>query len=193
MSRARALLPSLALLLVTGVVGCTAEAKPAPVEEDQASPFQDCAALSASSTTAAKSDLPDLELPCFTGGQPFRLADLRGPAVINLWASWCAPCRAELPAMQRLADRTAGRLRVLGVDSGDARDDAASFGAAQGVHLPTLYDKDKALGTALGTLTLPATVYLDADGGHFVYNQAPLDDAGIAGLVRSHTGVTVSP
>ena len=95
--------------------------------------------------------------------------------------------------MQRLADRTTGRLRVLGVDTGDARDDAASFGAAQNVTLPTLYDRDKALGTALGTLTLPATVYLDANGRRFVYNQAPLDDAGIAKLVRTHTGVTVTP
>ena len=191
MSRPRWLLPSLALLLVAGMGGCTAEAKPAPVDDEQASPFADCAGLTPA--TGAKADLPDLELPCFTGGQPVRLADLRGPAVINLWASWCAPCREELPAMQRLADRTAGRLRVVGVDTGDARDDAASFGAAQNVTLPTLFDRDKALGTALGTLTLPATVYLDADGGRFVYNQAPLDDAGIAGLVRSHTGVTVSP
>jgi thiol-disulfide isomerase/thioredoxin len=184
-------MPPLALLLVAGIGGCTAEAKSGPVEEKQASPFADCAGISPA--TGKKPDLPDLELPCFTGGQPVRLADLRGPAVINLWASWCAPCREELPAMQRLADRTAGRLRVLGVDTGDARDDAASFGAAQNIDMPTLYDRDKALGTALGTPTLPVTVYLDADGRRFVYNQAPLDDAGIAGLVRAHTGVTVSP
>jgi thiol-disulfide isomerase/thioredoxin len=188
-SRARWLLPSLALLLLAG--GCTAEAKSPPAEDEQASPFAECTLLSPTNST--ETDLPDLELPCFTGGKPVRLADLRGPAVINLWASWCAPCREELPAMQRLADRTAGRLQVLGVDTGDARDDAASFGAAQGIDMPTLYDRDKTLGTALGTPTLPVTVYLDADGRRFVYNQAPLDDAGIAKLVRSHTGVTVSP
>jgi cytochrome c biogenesis protein CcmG/thiol:disulfide interchange protein DsbE len=203
-SRARRLLPPPALLLmagllVAGVGGCTTEAKSAPVEGEPASPFAECTTLSASPSlsaspvSAVKPDLPDLELPCFTGGQPFRLADLRGPAVINLWASWCAPCREELPAMQRLADRTAGRLHVIGVDTADARDDAASFGAAQDVDLPTLFDRDKALGLALGTPNLPATVYLDADGGRFVYNQAPLDDAGIAKLVRTHTGVTVSP
>ena len=44
------------------------------------------------------------------------LAELRGPAVINLWASWCAPCREELPAFQRLADAPAARCAVLGVD-----------------------------------------------------------------------------
>lgn len=193
MSRYRWLLPPLALLLVA----CTAEATSKEIKDEQASPYADCTALStppsAGPAKAARPDLPDLQLPCFTGGQSFRLADLRGPAVINLWASWCAPCRDELPAMQRLADRTAGRLHVLGVDTADARDDAASFGEARGVDLPTLFDRDRALATALGTVNLPATVYLNADGGRFVYNQATLDDAGIARLVRSHTGVTVSP
>jgi cytochrome c biogenesis protein CcmG/thiol:disulfide interchange protein DsbE len=174
-------------VLAAGLGGCTAEAQP-PAEP--ASPFADCAALAAAPGSAG--DLPDLTLPCFTGGQPVRLADLRGPTVINLWASWCGPCRMELPAMQRLADRAGDRLRVVGVDTGDGRDAAASFGTDTGVALPTLYDPDKALMSALGRSALPVTVFLDAKGRTYVYNQAALDDAGLARLVREHAGVTVA-
>ena len=172
-------------VLVAALAGCTAEAQP---PAGSASPFADCAALADS---PGPGNLPSLTLPCFTGGQPVRLADLRGPAVINLWASWCGPCRTELPAMQRLADRAGDRLRVVGVDTGDGRDEAASFGTDTGVALPTLYDRDKALMNALGRTALPVTVFLDAAGRTYVYNQVALDDAGLARLVREHTGVTV--
>jgi cytochrome c biogenesis protein CcmG/thiol:disulfide interchange protein DsbE len=146
---ARWLAPPLALLLAA----CTATEVPPPsAAEDAASPFADCASLSAppaASSAAAPSaavsapdrvaaavaDLPDFSLPCFTGGSPVRLAALRGPAVINLWGSWCEPCRAELPVMQELADATAGRLQVVGVDTRDSRDAGASFAAEKGVSL----------------------------------------------------------
>jgi thiol-disulfide isomerase/thioredoxin len=177
----------LTLAVLATLAGCTAEAKPPAGPQ---SPFAECAQLTAASGSAAS--LPDLTLPCFTGGRPVRLADLRRPAVINLWASWCGPCRGELPAMQRLADRAGDRLRVVGVDTGDGRDAAASFGTDTGVALPTLYDSDKALMNALGRTALPVTVFLDAAGRTYVYNQVALDDAGLARLVREHTGVTVT-
>jgi thiol-disulfide isomerase/thioredoxin len=141
----------------------------------------------------ATADLPDLTLPCFTGERPFRLAELRGPAVINLWGTWCPPCREELPAMQRLADRTAGRLHVVGVDTWDDRDAASSFGTDKRITMPTLYDREKQLATALGKVNLPVTVFVDAAGSRYVYNGTGLDDATLARLVTEHTGVTVQP
>jgi thiol-disulfide isomerase/thioredoxin len=139
----------------------------------------------------ARADLPDVELPCFTGAQPVRLADLRGPAVISLWASWCEPCREELPAMQRLADATAGRLTVLGVNTGDGRDAAASFAAAKNVTMPTLYDREQKLGSALGHVLLPVTVFVNASGKRHV-EPLPVDPPRLAELVRTHAGVTVA-
>ena len=115
-------------------------------------------ASSRATATGGAAGLPDLTLPCFTGGEPVRLANLRGPAVVNLWGSWCEPCRTELPAVQRLADRTAGRLHVIGVDTFDTRDAAGSFAADNGVRFATLYDRDKTLMSALGMANLPATV-----------------------------------
>jgi thiol-disulfide isomerase/thioredoxin len=190
------------LAIVLLLAGCTAAAEPAPAPAEQASPFADCAALTAAppsvapagpaASAGAKSGLPDLELPCFTGGQPVRLADVRGPAVINLWASWCEPCRTELPAMQGLADRAEGRLHVLGVDTGDGRDAAGSFGTSKNVTMPTLYDRNRELLAALGRINLPITIFVDSAGRDYVH-PLPLDARSLSDLVRKHTGVAVAP
>jgi thiol-disulfide isomerase/thioredoxin len=195
--RRAALAGSLPLVLLAAA--CTAEpaGQPAPAPEEP-SPFADCAALTgpppsaAPASAAAGAGLPDLELPCFTGGQPVKLTELRGPAVVNLWASWCGPCRDELPVMQRLADRAAGRLHVLGVDVGDARDAAASFGAGRQVTMPTLYDRERRLLSSLGRVNLPVTIFVDSAGRDYVH-ALPVDATELSELVRKHTGVTVTP
>ncbi len=185
---ARWLAPPLALLLVA----CTATEVPPPSPaEDAASPFADCAVLTAAPTAPA-ADLPEISLPCFTGGSPVQLTALRGPAVINVWGSWCGPCREELPVMQALADATAGNLRVVGVDTMDTREAGASFAADTGITFPTLFDPDKKLLTALGKINLPVTVFVGADGTQFVYTGKALDKPTLGGLVREHTGVTVT-
>src|SRR3954464_7397901 len=72
--------------------------------------------------------LPALTLPCLVGGHRERLADFRGPAVINLWASWCQPCLQELPAIEAYAQHAAGTVRVVGVVTDDPdRSAAQSF------------------------------------------------------------------
>ena len=170
--------------------GCTAEAK----QPDTPSPFGSCAELTASPAaangSAAVPDLPDLRLPCFTGGQTIGLRDLRGPAVINIWASWCDPCRRELPVMQRLADEAGDRLTVLGVDTGDRRDAGASFAADKKVTMPTLFDSDRKLINALARINLPITIFVDAAGKSYV-NLLPLGAPELTEMVRTHTGVTV--
>jgi cytochrome c biogenesis protein CcmG, thiol:disulfide interchange protein DsbE len=195
---ARSLLP--AVLLLSACTPATA-----PAAESVSSPFADCSTLASPPETSAsfssspppgggvggKSDLPDLSLECFTGGATTALTGLRGPAVINIWGSWCAPCRDELPVMQELAEATAGRLHVIGVNSHDTRDAAASFGADVGLTMPTLYDRDQTLMHALGRTTLPLTVFLDPTGATYVYSGKALDKPALGGLVRTHTGVTV--
>ncbi|MEU7903315.1 TlpA disulfide reductase family protein [Actinoplanes sp. NPDC049118] len=193
---ARWLTPPLALLLAACT---TAEAPPRADDGAAASPFAGCAALTQPPSGAASppapssgADLPPVSLPCFTGGESFALAGLRGPAVIGLWASWCAPCREELPLLQELADRTSGRLHVVGVDTRDGRDAGASFAADKAVSFPTLFDPDQKLLTGLGKVNLPVTVFVGADGGRYVYAGKALDRPTLGGLVRAHTGVTVT-
>ncbi|WP_305787450.1 TlpA family protein disulfide reductase [Symbioplanes lichenis] len=198
------------MVLVLG--GCTAgRVAPEEKSEKTVAPFAACAGLtdplpsqaaspapssiSADSSAVTDSDdsrLPDVSLPCFTGGEQIRVADLPGPAVINLWGSWCGPCREELPLMQELSDVTAGRLRVLGVDTRDQKDAGASFAAEHMVSMPTLYDRETKLLTALGRSTLPVTVFVDPAGETFVYTGQALDKPTLGRLVREHTGVTVA-
>jgi cytochrome c biogenesis protein CcmG, thiol:disulfide interchange protein DsbE len=119
------------------------------------------------------------------------LRELRGPAVLSLWASWCSPCRTELPVMQRLADRAAGRLTVLGVDTGDSREAGASFATDAQVTMPTLFDQESRLLTALAGTRLPVTVFVDGNGRRQV-TVLPLNAGKLAELVRTHTGVAVT-
>ncbi|WP_349340255.1 redoxin domain-containing protein [Plantactinospora sp. B6F1] len=137
--------------------------------------------------------LPALRLPCFVGTGEVDVGELRGPAVVNLWASWCRPCRKELPAFQRLTERAGDRLRVVGVNSGDARPAAASIGEDFGLEFPSLYDRDKKLLTELGGRpVLPITLFVDAEGRIRHRDETgALDDAELATLVRRHLGVAV--
>ncbi|AEV88979.1 thiol:disulfide interchange protein [Actinoplanes sp. SE50] len=168
---------AIAALLLSG---CTAAA----VKESQApSPFAACAPATGGST------LPDITLDCLTGDSPVRLADLRGPAVLNIWGSYCGPCRAELPVIQKLADT--GKLTVLGVDTGDTRAAAISFGTDHGVSMPTLFDPDRKLVAQLGVISLPSTIFVDATGKIFIYRYA-MDAPALTEQVAKHAGVTVT-
>ncbi|MBQ0891942.1 TlpA family protein disulfide reductase [Micromonospora sp. U56] len=137
--------------------------------------------------------LPSLILSCFTGGTPVALRDVRGPAVVNVWASWCPPCRKELPAFQRLSERAAGRLQVIGVNSRDTRSAAQSIGEDYGIRFPMLFDQGEALQRELGRNALPLTLLVDAQGRvRHTDATGALDDARLAALVRQHLGVQVS-
>ncbi len=109
--------------------------------------------------------LPDVTLPCLGGGRAVRLSGLRGPLVVNLFAQWCGPCRAELPSYQRLHETGAGRVRVLGLDYLDTRPDGALvLAAATGVTYPLVADPGGSVRTAFRTRGLPGVVLVDARG-----------------------------
>ncbi|WP_089157594.1 TlpA family protein disulfide reductase [Micromonospora sp. NBS 11-29] len=190
--------------LLLAAAGCTAatEEPPGPppaTRAERPSPFADCAPLTVAPASAAPAPgdttgdpLPDLALNCFTGGAPVKLRDVRGPAVINVWASWCGPCRKELPAFQRLSERADGRFQVIGVNSRDSRGGAQSLGEDFGVGFPMLVDQGNAFERALERNAFPLTVLVDSDGRiRHVEGTGALDDARLAALVRAHLGVRV--
>lgn len=210
-------LAALLLPLLLAVAGCTGsvqeEAGPARQQASRPSPFEDCATLSVAPTGAGPSSavapsgapataaaapgdgalLPELSLSCFTGGAQVSLRDIRGPAVINIWASWCAPCRTELPAFQRLSERSTGQLRVIGVNSRDSRGGAQSIGEDFGVRFPMLVDQGEALQRALNRNAFPLTLFVDAQGRvRHADASGALDDTRLAGLVRQHLRVEVA-
>ncbi len=114
---------------------------------------------------AGRSELPALTLPCLGGGPDVELSSLQGPLVINLFAQWCGPCRAELPYYQQLHDRAGDDLTVIGVDYLDTRPDLALELVRQtGVTYPLLADPSGALREPFGIRGLPGLVLVRADG-----------------------------
>ncbi|GAA2352810.1 hypothetical protein Cme02nite_26770 [Catellatospora methionotrophica] len=152
----------------------------------RATPVAPSGAAASSGPKTKTIRLPELALECMAGGDPVRLADLRGPLVINLWASWCAPCRKELPAFQRLAD--GGRVPVLGVVTEDSRDAAAWLADELKVSLPSVYDRSGALKAAVGENVLPITLFVGPDGTAKVYRDVALTDQTLGELVQQHFG-----
>jgi len=93
------------------------------------------------------------------------LVGLRGkPVVVNVWASWCAPCRTEMPLLERAARTYEGRVTFLGVASRDDRRDAASFLDEVGVTYPNVFDASGDVRDALRLRGFPTTYVFDADG-----------------------------
>jgi cytochrome c biogenesis protein CcmG, thiol:disulfide interchange protein DsbE len=94
-----------------------------------------------------------------------RIAALRGyPIVVNVWGSWCGPCRFEFPTLQRLSAHYGRRVAFIGVDSQDSEDAAATFLRDTPVPYPSYSDPDEEIANELETIGLPATVFYDRDG-----------------------------
>lgn len=99
-------------------------------------------------------------------GELWRLTDLRGKAVlINFWASWCEPCRAEMPSLQALAERQGPqKLVVLAVNFKESVPAATQFAQRSGLALPVLLDPQGAIARQWGVRIFPSTVLIDVDG-----------------------------
>lgn len=105
---------------------------------------------------------PDFTLVDLRSGARVTLADFRGkPAVLNFWASWCGPCRLELPALERFAQNHPD-VQVIGIGHDDP-DDLRAAATDAGVTYRLLHDGGAA-SHAWGVSTLPTTFALDADG-----------------------------
>jgi cytochrome c biogenesis protein CcmG/thiol:disulfide interchange protein DsbE len=94
------------------------------------------------------------------------LDNYRGRVVlVNLWATWCTPCREEMPALESLYERERRHgLVVLGVDQGEAAAVAGAFARRSGVHYPILLDEDQRYGRAYAAIGLPTTLIVDRSG-----------------------------
>lgn len=107
-----------------------------------------------------------------------RLAELRGyPAVVNVWASWCGPCRFEFPLFQQTAASLGKRVAFLGIDSDDSDDAAQTFLGEAPVPYPSYTDPDKSIAESVGAkLGFPDTAFYDRRGELVYLKQGPFHD-----------------
>lgn len=115
---------------------------------------------------AEQMPLPAMTLPALDGFAPpggIDLADVRGqPMVINFWASWCAPCVKEMPALQRVADETG--VTVIGVAYIDQADKARALAEQLDITYDLVRDDEGEFGERIGLLGTPTTLLVDASG-----------------------------
>ena len=132
--------------------------------------------------------LPDVTLSALTSGESIDLAALRGPMVVNLWASWCVPCRRELPLYQAYSVKYAGKVDVLGIDFQETRpENAQKLATDSGVEYPLYADPDGEL-RARG---LPKVILLDEDGRVAYEQYVEITSVGhLEELVEEHLGVS---
>lgn len=120
---------------------------------------------------------PDIELPLVV--DPERTIDLRDvtgrPVVLNFWASWCVPCRREMPTFQAAHERLAGQVAFIGINHQDRREDALDLLAETGVTYPIGYDPAGDVARAYGLFGMPTTVFISAGGEILARRTGELD------------------
>ena len=128
------------------------------------------AALALVTATNALAIAPATKAPDFTlrtmDGPNLRLQEQRGRVVLmNFWATWCGPCRQEMPHMNRLYEKyKSSGFVILGVNVDEDPKNAAGVASKLGVKFPVLWDTDKNVSKLYELSTMPSTVLIDRDG-----------------------------
>ena len=107
-----------------------------------------------------------------------RLKALHGhPVVVNVWGSWCNPCREEFPIFERLAVRYGKRVAFVGVATQDSKENAGAFLAEHPVTYPSYLDFDGKVANGYGVIGAPATIFYDARGEKAYFHQGKYTSA----------------
>lgn len=114
------------------------------------------------------------------------LSELRGQAVVlDFWATWCGPCQAEAPIVNKVAQRYKDRgLVVIGVNTSDNEQKARAWAAQRGLSFPIVFDANDATARAYGVENLPTLVVVSRSGNIIAVRTGMTDDAELEALVK---------
>jgi thiol-disulfide isomerase/thioredoxin len=173
------------LLALLGVVlllaGCATASPPAPSRAPEPT-----------ARTVAKGALR-VRMVGFAGGPGFALPDDLGgrPLVLNVWASWCTPCRKEMPDFQTVYRQVGDRVGFLGLDQTDQVDAARRFVAETGVTYRLAADPHGEAAAKLGVVGLPTTLFVGADGVLRGRRAGAISAAQLRAAIHTYFGVRV--
>jgi thiol-disulfide isomerase/thioredoxin len=181
---------TLVVLLLVLVSGCGSQ------EADVSVPTPAQARAELAGSPAALAGLHRQAGALLDGGLPAfqaRLATLKGrPVVVNAWASWCGPCKFEMPYFSRTAVRFGRQVAFVGVNAGDSNDDARTFLRSHYVPYPSYVDPHDEIAHDVGVRAgLPTTVFYGRDGKvAFVHQGQYRDEAALVADVKRYTGTS---
>ena len=145
----------LILLLALSLTGCSSVAKTVAAKGE----VVDCAEVS---HLAAKPG--DTLLNCLTGTEKISVESLRGPLIVNVWGSWCGPCKQEMPYFVEFNDQANSKVKLLGIAVEEAKaQDSKDFIIANGITWPNLYDAKGVTRSTFG-MGVPVTWFIDEQG-----------------------------
>jgi cytochrome c biogenesis protein CcmG, thiol:disulfide interchange protein DsbE len=119
-----------------------------------------------------------------------RIRSLRGyPIVLNVWGSWCNPCREEFPLFQRVAAAEGRRVAFLGLATQDSKENAGAFLAKHPVSYPSYMDFDGKVADGYGVIGAPATIFYDRRGRRAYFHQGKYEtDADLKADIERYAG-----
>jgi thiol-disulfide isomerase/thioredoxin len=113
--------------------------------------------------------------------------------VLNLWATWCAPCRRELPAFDRVSEQYHGEVAIVGINQGDDVEGAQAMLDEIGVDFPQAVDSSSELSRELAITSMPSTVFVSASGEIVDTHAGELNADQLTALLEEHFEITPAP
>jgi cytochrome c biogenesis protein CcmG/thiol:disulfide interchange protein DsbE len=132
--------------------------------------------------------LPDVEITPLGGGAAVSLQSFDGPAVVNLWATWCPPCLREIPDFEAEHRARGDALTFVGINIGEGADQASAFLADLDVSYGQYLDPTGVVAAGLATRTMPVTVVIDADGRITTVHEGEISRAQLASAIDRALG-----
>lgn len=131
-----------------------------------------------------------VSMDCLDRTEGATLEALQGPMIVNVWGSWCGPCKEEMPILREFYDKADGKVALIGVDVEEANfDDGRRFVERNGILWPNLYDPDGRSREYFG-MGVPVTWFIAADGS-VAYKKIGVlkDEAELISLTEKYLGV----
>ena len=105
--------------------------------------------------------------------------------MLNFWATWCPPCRSELPELQTASGRLAGQVQIVGVDQAESASQVQAFADSLGLNFTMPLDSDTMVSRLYGVRSLPTTFFIDRGGVIRQVQIGPVTEATLAQLLRA--------